>query len=258
MQKASRSTTPGPGVLVLARLPSVREGLRKLLDSEGFRPVRAAGSAAEALPQILTLRPDVAVVDIRLADSTAVEFCRATHRLVPSVRFLLVASYEDDLSVREAVLAGASGLVLRQLRRDVLVSAVRRTADGETLINARVRSQIVRDFSAAGTVDGPVTSSLINLAPAERDLLSLLAHGRDDESISQALAVPVGTVPVLVRTALTKLGIDPQPHPGPQPYEKRRTGSLRQPRSVRTDARTPPEAGGTLRNPLTSPRRVAP
>lgn len=202
---------------MLARLPSVREGLRKLLDSAGFSPVRAAGSAAEALPQILALRPDVAVVDIRLADSTAVEFCRATHRLLPSVRFLLVASYEDDLSVREAVLAGASGLVLRQLRRDVLVSAVRRTTDGETLINARVRSQIVRDFAAAGTVDGqarPVTLSLVNLAPAERDLLSLLAHGRDDESISEALAVPVETVPVLVRTALTKLGIDPQPHRG--------------------------------------------
>lgn len=204
--------------MILARLPSVREGLRKLLGSEGFRPARAAGSAAEALPQVLVLRPDVAVVDVRLADSTAVEFCRAARRLLPSLRFLLLASYEDDLSVREAVLAGASGLVLRQLRRDVLVSAVRRTADGDTLINASVRSQIIRDFSGAGTGTaggqaGPVASSPVNLAPAERDLLSLLAHGRDDECISQALAIPLGTVPALVRTALTKLGIDPQPRP---------------------------------------------
>jgi two-component system, NarL family, response regulator DevR len=212
------STTPGPGVLILACLPSVREGLRTLLDSEGFRPARTAGSAADALPQVLSFRPDVVVVDIRLEDSTAVEFCRAARGLLPSLRFLLLATYEDDLSLREAVLAGASGLVLRQLLRDVLVSAVRRTAGGDSLINASVRSQIIHGFSAAatGTANGrprPVASSLVNLTPSERDLLSLVAHGRDDECISQALAMPFRTVPALVRTALTKLGIDPQPRP---------------------------------------------
>lgn len=266
--EASPSTTPGPGVLILACLPSVREGLRILLDSEGFRPAHTAGSAAEALPQVLSSRPNVAVVDIRLEDSTAVEFCRAARALLPSLQFLLLASYEDDLSVREAVLAGASGLVLRQLRRDVLLSAVRHTADGNSLINATVRSQVIHDFSAAAarTVDGqprPATSSPVNLAPAERDLLSLLAHGRDDECISQALSIPPGTVPGLVRTALTKLGIDPQSRPRNHSQMNNDAGQEVAgnhrdvpPRGVRTEARPHPELGGPLRNPLPSPRRV--
>jgi two-component system, NarL family, response regulator DevR len=261
--EASPSTTPGRGVLILACLPSVREGLRILLDSEGFRPAHTAGSAAEALRQVLSIRPNVAVVDIRLEDSTAVEFCRAARGLLPSLQFLLLASYEDDLSVREAVLAGASGLVLRQLRRDVLLSAVRRTADGNSLINATVRSQVIHDFSsaAARTVDGkprPVTSSPVNLAPAERDLLSLLAHGRDDECISQALSIPPGTVPALVRTALTKLGIDPQPRPrnhsqmNNDDAGQEVAGNHRDvpPRGGRAEARPHPALSGPLRNPL--------
>nr|WP_254679014.1 hypothetical protein [Arthrobacter sp. 24S4-2] len=239
------------------------------MDSEGFRPAHTAGSAAEALPQVLSIRPNVAVVDIRLEDSTAVEFCRAARGLLPSLQFLLLASYEDDLSVREAVPAGASGLVLRQLRRDVLLSAIRRTAGGNSPINATVRSQVIHDFSsaAARTVDGkprPVTSSPVNLAPAERDLLSLLAHGRDDECISQALAVPPGAVPALVRTALTKLGIDPQPRPRNHSQMNNDAGQEVAgdhrdvpTRGVRTEALPHPEAGGPLRNPLPSPRRVA-
>jgi two-component system response regulator DevR len=221
-----------------------------------------AGSAAEALPQILNLRPDVAVVDIRLEDSTAVEFCRAARSLLPSLQFLLLASYEEDLSIREAVLAGASGLMLRHLRRDVLVSAVRRTADGNSLINTTIRAQVIHDFSAAAakTVDRqprPAPLSPINLTPAERDLLSLLAHGRDNECISQALAIPLKTVPALVRTALSKLGIDPQPH---RRHGQMNNDDARQevashhrdvpPRCVRTEARLHPELGGPLRNPL--------
>lgn len=267
--EAGPSTPPGPGVLILACRPSVREGLRTLLDGEGFRPVRTAGSAVEALPKVLGLRPDVAVVDIRLEDSTAVEFCRAARGLLPSLRFLSLASYEDDLSVREAVLAGASGLVLRRLRRDVLVPAVRRTADGNSLINATVRSQVIHDFAAAaaGTMDGqplPVTSSLVNLPPAERGLLSLLAHGRDDECISQALAVRLGTVPTLVRTALTKLGIDPQPHPRNHSQMRNDAGQEVAgkhrdvpPRRGRTDTFPHSDQGGPLRNPLPPPHRHA-
>lgn len=171
--EAIPSTTPGPGVLILACIPSVREGLRTLLDGQGSS-AQAAGSAAEALPQVLTHQPDVAVVDIRLEVSTAVEFCRAARSLLPPLWFLLLTSYQDDLSLREAVLAGASGLVLRQLRRDVLVSAVRRTAGRDSLINASVRSKIIQDLSAAAatTADGqpwPVTSSLLFLPPAERE-----------------------------------------------------------------------------------------
>jgi DNA-binding NarL/FixJ family response regulator len=217
--EAGPSSGPGrPGVLVLACAPAVREGLRALLDGEGFR-AQAAGSAAEALPQVLTHQPDVAMVDIRLGDSTAVEFCRAARSLLPPLQFLLLTSYQDHLSVLQAVLADASGLVLRQLRSDILVSAVRRAAGGDSLINATVRSEIIQGLSAATTADGqPWTfmPSPLNLTHTERDLLALAAHGLDDESISQDLGARLGEVPELLRTALAKLGIEPLNRtPGP-------------------------------------------
>ena len=214
--EAGPSPGPGrPGVLVLACGP---EGLRALLDGEGFR-AQAAGSATEALPQVLTHQPDVAMVDIRLEDSTAVEFCRAARSLLPPLQFLLLTSYQDHLSVLQAVLADASGLVLRQLRSDILVSAVRRAAGGDSLINATVRSEIIQSLSAATTADGqPWTfmASPLNLTRTELDLLAMAAHGLDDESISQDLGARLGEVPELLRTALAKLGIEPLNRtPGP-------------------------------------------
>lgn len=203
--------TPAPCVLILALVPAVREGLAGLLDAEGFRPL-AAGSAAEALPQILLHRPDVAVVDIRLADSTAVEFCRAARALLPPLRFLLLTSYEDHRSVQEAVLAGASGLVLRQLRNEALISAVRLTAGGARLLNAAVRSKVIQDFSGAIAADDLPRPEL---SRTENHLLALVAQGMDDENISRKTTVSIADVPKILRHALSKLGIDPLDHTGP-------------------------------------------
>lgn len=205
--------TPAPCVLILALVPAVREGLAGLLDAEGFRPL-AAGSSAEALPQILLHRPDVAVVDIRLADSTVVEFCRAARALLPPLRFLLLTSYEDDLSIQEAVLAGASGLVLRQLLNEALIAAVRLTASGATLLNAAVRTKVIQDFSAAVTTDGQRRAGL---TLTEGSLLSLVAQGIDDEHISATTTVSFADIPKILRHALAKLGIEPLDHTGPSP-----------------------------------------
>lgn len=171
-----------------------------------------AGSAAEALPQILLHRPDIAVVDIRLTDSTAVEFCRAARALLPPLRFLLLTSYEDHRPVQEAVLAGASGLVLRQLRSGALISAVRQTAGGVRLLNAAVRSKVIQDFSGAAAADDPHRPGLTS---TESRLLALVAQGLDNESISRKTTVSIADIPKILRHALSKLGIDPLDHTRP-------------------------------------------
>lgn len=198
----------GPCVLVLAFVPGVREGLTGLLEAAGFRSI-AAASAADAFPQILLHRPDVALVDIRLPGSTAVEFCRTARTLLAPLRFLLLSSYDDHRPVQEAVLAGASGLVLRELRSEPVVSAVRLTVSGNQLLDKGVRSKVIQDFFGAAL--GEDTGGQ-GLTPTENRLLALVAEGMDDESIGRHIPVSRAELPKTLRRALSKLGIDPLDH----------------------------------------------
>jgi two-component system response regulator DevR len=199
------------GILVLAAVPAIRDGLASRLESEDFGAVKA-GSADEAYRQILAQRPALAVVDLRLTDSTAVEFCRAARGLLPGLRFLLLTSFVDHRSVQQAVLAGASGLVLRELRHEVFRSAIRQTLDGANLLDAADRAEAVREFLHFS--DNPLSSGFapFGLTPTQGHILALAAQGMGDRSISRHVPVSLAEVPNELRRALSKLGIDPLDH----------------------------------------------
>lgn len=197
-----------PRILVLTAVPAVRDGLASLLESDGFGALKA-GSASEAYRHVLTQRPAMAVVDLRLTDSTAVEFCRAARALLPRLRFLLLTSFIDHRSVQQAVLAGAGGLVLRELRHEVFRSAIRQTLDGADLLDAADRAEAVREFLLFS--DNPLSSGSApsGLTPTQGHILALAAQGMDDRSISRQVPVSLAEVPNELRRALSKLGIDP-------------------------------------------------
>ncbi|HEY0645316.1 MAG TPA: response regulator transcription factor, partial [Nocardioides sp.] len=114
----------------------VREGLRFLLEQqEGIEVVGESASAVEAAARIPALRPDVAVLDARLPDGSGIEVCRTVRAVDPSINALILTSYDDDEALFAAIMAGAAGYVLKEIRSSDLVTAVRHVAEGKSLID---------------------------------------------------------------------------------------------------------------------------
>ena len=125
----------------------VRRGLRDLLTAEGdIEIVGEAGTAREATARIPALRPDVAVLDARLPDGSGINVCRDVRSIDPTIRALILTSYDDDEALFAAIMAGAAGYVLKQIRSEELVDSIRRVADGQSLIDphlpARVQARV--------------------------------------------------------------------------------------------------------------------
>jgi len=121
-------------VFILDDHELVRQGLKDLLEGEGFLVVGESGSAAEATRRIPALHPDIAILDGRLPDGTGIEVCRDVRSLDPRLRCLILTSYDDEQALRGAVLAGASGYILKQIRSDDLLAGIRRAAAGESCL----------------------------------------------------------------------------------------------------------------------------
>ena len=122
----------------------VRRGVRELLEAEDdIVIVGEASTAAEALQRIPAVRPDVAVLDVRLPDGSGVEVCREVRSQQPELACLLLTSFSDDDALFEAIMAGAAGYVLKQIRGNDLVSAVRRVARGESLLDPTVTAKVL-------------------------------------------------------------------------------------------------------------------
>src|SRR5207247_8470563 len=122
----------------------VRRGLRELLEAEDdFTVVGEAGTAEEAYSRIPPTRPDVAVLDVRLPDGDGVEVCREIRSRHPEVQCLMLTSFADDEALFSAIMAGASGYVLKQVRGNDLVDAIRRVAAGESLLDPAVTRRVL-------------------------------------------------------------------------------------------------------------------
>src|SRR5680860_677342 len=122
----------------------VRRGLRDLLESEGdIEIVGESGSAVEASSRIPALRPDVAVLDGRLPDGSGVDVCRSVRSVDPTIRALILTSYDDDEALFAAIMAGAAGYVLKQIGSTDLVDAVRRVAAGQSLLDPAVTHRVL-------------------------------------------------------------------------------------------------------------------
>lgn len=197
---------PGPiPVFLLDDHEVVRHGVRSLLESTGeITVVGEAGLAAEAVPRIKASQPRVAILDVRLPDGNGVEVCREIRSEFPEVYCLMLTSYSDDEALFEAIMAGASGYVLKQIRGNELVQAVKRVALGESLLDPAVTGRVLRRLREPA----PEDERLARLTDQERKILDLIAEGCTNRQIGQRLHLAEKTVKNYVSNMLSKLDME--------------------------------------------------
>jgi two-component system response regulator DevR len=183
----------------------VRQGLRFLLEQhDDLEVVGESASAVEATARIPALRPDVAVLDARLPDGSGIEVCRAVRAVDDSIRALILTSYDDDEALFAAIMAGASGYVLKEIRSSDLVTAVRHVAEGRSLIDPSLTAKVLERVR-----NGPATApELAELTEQELKLLALIAEGLTNRQIGEQMFLAEKTVKNYVSSILAKLGLE--------------------------------------------------
>lgn len=183
----------------------VREGVKAMLETTGELTVVAqAGTVADAVLRSRSYKPDVIVMDVRLPDGSGVEACRAILSERPESRILMLTSYEDDRALFDAIMAGASGYLLKQIRGTDLISGIRRVARGESLLDPAVTAKVlqrVRDGS------GSADPGLARLTPTERRILDAIATGSTNREIGDTLGLAEKTIKNYVSTIFSKLHV---------------------------------------------------
>jgi DNA-binding NarL/FixJ family response regulator len=182
----------------------VRRGLRELLEAEeDFQVVGEAGTAEEAFGRIPATRPDVAVLDVRLPDGDGVEVCREIRSRYPEIRCLMLTSFSDDEALFSAIMAGASGYVLKQVRGSDLTDGIRRVAAGDSLLDPAVTKRVFERLRTPPKED----DELSVLSAQERRLLDLIAEGLTNRQIGDEMHLAEKTVKNYVSNLLSKLGM---------------------------------------------------
>jgi DNA-binding NarL/FixJ family response regulator len=185
----------------------VRRGLAMLLgDEPDIEVVGEAGSAAQALARIPALRPDVAVLDVRLPDGDGVGVCRDLRSTMDSPpACLMLTSYSDDEALFEAIMAGAAGYLLKQVTGTDLVGAVRRLAAGESLLDPKVTAKVLERLRKGPEQEDPRYAAL---SEQERKILALIAEGMTNRQIAEQMYLAEKTVKNYVSGLLRKLGME--------------------------------------------------
>ncbi|MGN6130347.1 MAG: response regulator [Nocardioidaceae bacterium] len=183
----------------------VRRGLRDLLESEGdIEVVGEAGTVAEATARIPALRPNVAILDARLPDGSGIDVCRDVRSIDPTIKALILTSYDDDEALFAAILAGAAGYVLKQIGSGDLVDGVRRVAAGQSLIDPALTARVLDRVR-----NGPEQhEELASLTEQERKILTLIAEGLTNRQIGERMFLAEKTVKNYVSSILAKLGLE--------------------------------------------------
>ena len=183
----------------------VRQGLRALLEGAGdITLVGESGSALEATHRIPALRPRVAVLDARLPDGSGIEVCRSVRAVDPTINALILTSYDDDEALFAAIMAGASGYVLKEIRGTDLVQAVRHVAAGGSLIDPTLTARVLERVR-----NGPATApELADLTEQELKLLAHIAEGLTNRQIGEKMFLAEKTVKNYVSSILAKLGLE--------------------------------------------------
>ena len=183
----------------------VRRGIANLLETaEDIVVIGEAGTAAEAMARIPASRPHVAVLDARLPDGSGIDVCRDIRSSMPEVRCLILTSYDDNDAVFAAVMAGASGYLLKEIRGANLVDAVRQVAAGKSLLDPSVTERLLTRLRE-GTPRDP---RLESLTEREREILALIADGLTNRQIGERLFLAEKTVKNYVSSLLAKLGME--------------------------------------------------
>ena len=180
-------------------------GVRELLEAQpDIRVVGEAGTAASALARIPALRPDVAILDVRLPDGDGVSVCREVRSRVPEVACLMLTSFGDDEALFSAVMAGAAGYVLKDIRGTDLVGAVRTVASGRSMLDPKAASQLMGRLRDGATRQDP----LEGLTTQERRVLELIGEGLTNRQIGDRMHLAEKTVKNYVSALFQKLGME--------------------------------------------------
>ena len=183
----------------------VRRGLRDLLEAEDdLVVIGESGSAREAERIIPALRPQVAVLDARLPDGSGIDVCRTIRSRDPSIHALILTSYDDDQALFAAIMAGAAGYVLKQVRSNELVQAIRTVARGQSLLDPAVTAKVLQRLRS-GTAE---PEEFADLTAREKEILRLIAEGLTNRQIGQRLFIAEKTVKNYVSSLLAKLGLE--------------------------------------------------
>jgi DNA-binding NarL/FixJ family response regulator len=184
----------------------VRRGVADLLDQEPDIVVTGeAATAAEALSRVPAARPDVAVLDVRLPDGDGVTVCRELRSQLPELRCIMLTSFADDEALFDAIMAGAAGYVLKQIRGTDLVGAIRTVASGQSLLDPRTTARVLdRMRETAARRDDPLAA----LTEQERTVLELIGEGLTNRQIGERMFLAEKTVKNYVSHLLAKLGME--------------------------------------------------
>jgi len=204
-QPTDSGAAPPIRVFLLDDHEIVRRGVRDMLEAEGgITVIGEAGTASAALARIPALRPDVAVLDVRLPDGDGVTVCREIRSRMPEVACLMLTSFADDDALMDAVLAGASGYVLKQIRGTDLVGAVRTVATGQSMLDPRAASQLMARLRGQSARHDP----LAGLTPQEKRILELIGEGLTNRQIGEQLFLAEKTVKNYISGLFAKLGME--------------------------------------------------
>ncbi|MFD7696709.1 response regulator [Streptomyces sp. NPDC059805] len=186
----------------------VRRGLTDLLDAEpDISVVGDADTVEHALVRGPALRPHVAVLDVRLPDGDGITVCRELRSQMPGLACLMLTSFDDEEALLDAIMAGASGYVLKQIRGSDLVSAVRTVASGQSMLDPATTARLMRSLRADAVETPSVAPELAGLSPRERDILALIGDGLTNREIGKKLYLSEKTVKNHISRLLAKLGV---------------------------------------------------
>ncbi len=201
----SMAPAPAIRVFLLDDHEIVRRGLADLIGLESdLAVVGEASSKAEALHRMPAARPDVAVLDVRLPDGSGVEVCREIRSAFPEIHCLMLTSYADDEALFDAIMAGASGYVLKEIRGTDLVTAIRQVAAGKSLLDPVATQRVLDRIRRTDQQD----DRLQGLSEQERRILTLIGEGMTNRQIGQTMHLAEKTVKNYVSSMLAKLGME--------------------------------------------------
>ena len=183
----------------------VRRGVRELLEAnDDIEVVGEAGTAEEGMARIPAVKPDVAVVDMRLPDGNGVEVCREVRSRDESIQCLILTSFADDEALFDSIMAGAAGYLLKQIKGTDLVDAIRRVATGQSLLDPSVTARVLERLRKGPEED----ERLARLTEQERKILDLIAEGLTNRQIGERMFLAEKTVKNYVSNLLAKLGME--------------------------------------------------
>src|SRR3954463_13622859 len=188
---SATDSAPAPvTVFLLDDHEIVRRGVADLLESDpGIRMIGEAKNAAEAVARVPALRPDVAILDVRLPDGDGVSVCRDLRSRMPDLKVIMLTSYSDDEALFEAIMAGASGYLLKQILGQDLISAVRTVAGGGSLLDPTATAAVMARMRRATEPAGP----LAKLSEQERTVLELIGEGLTNRQIGERMVLAAET-----------------------------------------------------------------